>query len=77
LKLSREDGRGCQEIRVKSRYVKSGYVIGRVCKVKGGWKYGYVGPTGAKAIYGPVKTKSMAIRKAVKGYTTFVGKGLK
>ena len=47
------------------------YSVGSVCKVEGGWMYKY---TGTRAMLGPAKTKTAAIKAALRGYKTYIGR---
>jgi hypothetical protein len=56
-----------------SPYAPRGIAIGRVCRMPGeGFSYHYVGAAG-RASYGPVGTKTLAIRKVVSGYRKWIG----
>lgn len=69
FKLARISER-CERIMVRSPYAN--YPIGTVCRTADGWTYSYVGPS-PSTVHGPVSTKQLALRKAVKGYTTWIG----
>lgn len=63
----------CERIMSKSPYVKAGYQVGIVCQSSDGtWGYNYVG--GAQnTLYGAHKTKTAALKQALKSYRSWVG----
>lgn len=75
IKLS-PSGSGCHTVEITSRATQYNNPIGWVCKTERGYTYNYVGgvrsarkPNGL----GPVKTKSAAVLKVVKGYKSWIG----
>jgi hypothetical protein len=59
----------CESILRRGQYAD--YPVGRVCKIESGWMYGYVG---TRTLLGPAKTKKAAIKAALRGYQTYIGR---
>jgi len=65
------NGPSCSLVMVRSQYVKSGYPIGEICKVSGGYTYSHA--PFPQTNRGPVKNKKQAILKVVRGHQSWVG----
>jgi len=63
----------CESINRKSKYVKKGVPIGLVCQRDDkSWGYHFVGGA-PNTLYGRHRTKTAAIKRAIKDYKLWIG----